>query len=151
MSTLFDKRTLLAGTAALALVAGLLVTGSGLQAQDDAASAVAVGTYDPQQVAQASGFEQKMMQEMQGLQERAQTAQQEGDQATLQQVQQEAQQIQQDATSRLIADIEAVMPQVAASEGVQVIATEVTYTAEGVSTTDVTQSVIDAMGAGTAE
>lgn len=119
---------------------------AGLQAQEEAAGLV-IGTYQPSQVAQSVGFQQRMMQKMQGLQARMQQAQEEGDQEAMQQIQSEAQQAQQDATNELLADIEAVMPQVAGETGVQVVAVNVTYTADGVTTKDITQDIVNAMSA----
>ncbi|MDX1632147.1 MAG: hypothetical protein R3234_09810 [Thermoanaerobaculia bacterium] len=134
----------------LALFAVALPTA--LQAQEEAAGLV-VGTYEPAQVAQSVGFQQKMMQKMQGLQARMQKAQEEGDQEAMQQIQTEAQQAQQDATNELLADIEAVMPEVAETTGVQVVAVNVTYTATAVTTKDITQDIVNAMSgqAGSAE
>lgn len=134
-----------AGTLALALVAVLL--SSPLHAQGEPSAEILVGTYQPQQVAEAVGFQQKVMQDMQGLQQRAQQAQQEGDQEALQQLQVEAQQIEQQAAARFLADIDAVMPQVAEAAGAHVVVTDVTYAAPGVATEDLTEAVIEALGA----
>lgn len=142
------KRTLTVAAVALVAFAGAFLMDSDLHAQGEEGSGLVVGTYQPQQIAQATNLQQKMMQEMQGLQQRAQQAQQSGDQAEMQKIQQEAQQIQQDAADQFRTDLEGVMPQVAEQTGVQVIATEVTYTADGVTTKDITQAIIDAMGGG---
>ncbi|MGD2116468.1 MAG: hypothetical protein PVG07_15540 [Acidobacteriota bacterium] len=139
------QRTLAVAAIALVAFAGGLLLQADARAQGAEDAEILVGTYQPQQVAQATNFQQKMMQQMQGLQQRAQQAQQEQDQAALQQIQQEAQQMQQDAANQFLADIEAVMPQVAESTGAQIIATDVTYTADGIATQDVTQAIIDAM------
>lgn len=147
MSVRSMKPVLATGAVVLALAAGAFLTGSDLLAQGDEGVEIVVGTYDPQQVAQAVGLQQQMMQDMQGLQSRMQQAQQEGDQTAMQQIQAEAQQIQQDAADRFLADVEAVMADVAQGAGATVIATEVSYTAPGVATQDVTQEVIEALGA----
>lgn len=141
------KSALTVAALTLALVAVLLVPAAGVSAQDDGAGIV-VGTYQAQQVAQAVGFQQQVMQQMQGLQQRAQEAQQSGDQQAMQQIQMEAQQIQQDAAAKLLAEIESVMPQVAEQTGASIIATDVTWSAEDVTTEDVTQAIIDAMDVG---
>lgn len=146
MSVRLIKPVLATGAAVLVLAAGAFLTVSDLSAQGDEGAEIVVGTYDPQQVAQAVGLQQQMMQDMQGLQSRMQAAQQEGDQAAMQQIQAEAQQIQQEAADRFLADVEAVMAQVAEGSGATIIATEVSYTAPGVATKDVTQEVIEALG-----
>lgn len=145
-SILTRKPALTVAALALALAAVLLAPAADVSAQDD--GGIVVGTYQAQQVAQAVGFQQQIMQQMQGLQQRAQEAQQSGDQQAMQQIQMEAQQIQQDATAELLADIEAVLPQVAEETGATIIATDVTWSADSVTTEDVTQAIIDAMGAG---
>lgn len=86
-----------------------------------------------------------MMQQMQGLQQRMAQAQQTGDQQAMQQIQAEAQQIQQDLQGQFVSAIEDTMATVAEETGVQVIAVQVDYTAPGVTTQDVTQSIIDHM------
>lgn len=144
MSRRFNKPALIAGAVALVLVA--FFVSSAMNAQEDA-SEIIVGTYDPQQVAEAVGYQQRVMQRMEGLQERMQQAQQTGDQQAMQQIQTEAQQIQQDTAMELVGEIEATMPQVAADTGATIIATDVAYTAPGVATEDVTPAVIAAMGA----
>lgn len=146
MSVRTLKPVLTTGAVVLVLAAGAFLTSSDLHAQDDQSAEIVVGTYDPQQVAQAVGLQQQMMQEMQGLQARAQAAQQSGDQQAIQEIQAEAQQIQQDAADRFLADVEAVMAEVAQEAGASIIATEVTYTSPGVATKDVTQDVIAALG-----
>lgn len=143
MSRKLNKPLLAVGVVLLAVVAVFL--SFGLDAQEDAVAEVLVGTYEPQQVAQAAGLQEQVMQQMSGLQQRAQEAQQAGDEAAMQQIQAEAQQIQQEAADRFIADLEAVMPQVAAATGATIIATDVTYAAPGVVTEDVTQAVVEAM------
>lgn len=143
-----SNRPLVAASAIAALaLAGALCLLPAAHAQDAGGTPIVVGTYHAQAVAQATHFQQNLMQQMQGLQQRAQKAQQDGDQAAMQQIQSEARQMQQDATQKLLADIEAVMPQVAAKTGTQVIATEVTYTGPGITKKDVTQDVIDALQA----
>jgi Skp family chaperone for outer membrane proteins len=143
MSRRFNKPALIAGAVGLVLVA--FFVSSTMNAQEDA-SEIIVGTYDPQKVAEAVGYQQRVMQRMEGLQERMQQAQQAGDQQAMQEIQTEAQQIQQDTAMELVGEIEATMPQVAAATGATIIATDVAYTAPGVATEDVTAAVIAAMG-----
>lgn len=135
-----SRRLTVLALAAL-LLGGLFVAGAA-QAQD-----ISIGTYDPQQVATAAGVQQMMMERMSGLQQRAQAAQQSGDQAAMQQIQQEAQQIQQEVFETFSTDVESVLPGVADETGVSVIATEVGFTAEGVTTVDVTEQVVAALQA----
>jgi len=152
MSTQSIRRPVVLTAIALALVAGLLTFGTSACAQGDSQddAGVIVGTYQPQQIAQATNFQQKLLQKMQGLQQRMQKAQQDGDQAAMQQIQGEARQMQQNATQQLLDDIKAVAPQVAETTGATIIATDVTYSSDEVTTKDVTQAIIDAMGAGSA-
>lgn len=133
----------------LAAALAVLVLVPGLSAQEEAEDAqIVVGVYQPQQVAEATGLQQRMMEQMQGLQQRAQQAQQEGDQAAMQQIQMEAQQMQEDATNEFVERLGGVMQQVAESIGADLITTDVSWSAPGVTTQDVTQAVIDAMSAG---
>lgn len=145
MSIRSIRPALVAGALTLLLAAGLLSSGSAVEAQ--AGSGVLVGTYQPQQVAVALGFQQRVMESMQGLQERAQQAQEQGDQQAMMQIQAEAQQIEQQAVGELLAEIEAVLPRVAEEAGAGIIATGVGYTAPGVTTQDVTEAIIAALGA----
>lgn len=145
MTRRFSPMTIAASAIALALATLLLAPA--LRAQEEGDIQIAVGVYQPQQIAQATGLQQQMMQQMQGLQQRAQVAQQEGDQAAMQQIQMEAQQIQEAATSDFIERLQAVLPGVAEAAGVQIIASDIGYAAPGVVTRDVTQAVIDAMSA----
>lgn len=131
------------GATAVALTAVFYSLGS--NAQEEASPEILVATYTPQQVAEAAGLQERVMQEMSGLQQRMQEAQQAGDQQAMQAIQVEARQIEQAATADFVADMEAVMPQVAERTGAQVIATNVSYTAPGVATEDVTPAVIEAM------
>lgn len=140
------RPSLLAATLGVAGILALALAPV-LHAQEEGMAQLVVGTYDTNQVAQASGLQEQMMQQMQGLRERAQQAQQSQDQAAMQQIQAEAQQMQQDMAEKFRQRIEAVMPQVAEASGAQVIAAAVTYTAPGIETKDVTQAVIDAMKA----
>lgn len=146
MSVRTLKPVLATGAAVLLLAAGAFLAGPDLHAQDDEGAGVVVGTYNPQEVAQAVGLQQQMMQEMQALQQRAQEAQQSGDQQAIQEIQAEAQQIQQETADQFMADLEGVMAQVAEENGTAIIATDVTYTAPGVTTKDLTQEVIAALG-----
>lgn len=133
----------------LAAALAVLVLVPGLSAQEEAEDAqIVVGVYQPQQVAEATGLQQRMMEQMQGLQQRAQQAQQEGDQAAMQQIQMEAQQMQEDASNEFVERLGGVMQQVAESIGADLITTDVSWSAPGVTTQDVTQAVIDAMSAG---
>lgn len=108
-------------------------------------SEILVATYVPQQVAEAVGLQQKVMQGMAGLQQRAQQAQQEGDQQTLQQIQAEAQKIERDVTIEFLAEVDAVLPKVAEAAGASIVAIGVSYAVSGVATQDVTPAVIQAL------
>lgn len=142
--------------AAVLLVAALLSSfvlpgAAAAQEAESGDTSMVVGTYAPDQVAQAAGIQAKLMEAMSGLQSRMETAQQEGDQEAMAQIRSEAQQIQQQITQDFIAGVDAVMVDVAESTGVAVIAVDVAYTGPGVTTKDVTDAVVEAMTAGTAE
>lgn len=126
------------------------LTGAVLFAQNtgNADEAMVVGTYDPQAVAMQSGLQQKMQAEMGGLQQRMQTAQQEGDQAAMQEIQSEAGQIQERIVGEFESDLDGVMPGVAEEVGVKIIAVEVSYTADEVETKDVTDALIAELNGG---
>lgn len=150
MSVLSSRRLTALTAAVLTLALGIFALQPGVQAQE-AGDGLVVGTYQPNEIAQAVGFQQKMMQKMEGLQARMQQAQQEGDQEAMQQIQTEAQQAQQEATDELLADIEAVMPRVAEQTGVRIVAVDVAYTAEDVTTKDITQDIVNAMSGAATE
>lgn len=152
MFTLFGKRVwVLAGIAGAALAA-TLVTQDTTRAQEEA-PAIAVGTFNPGQVAQESGLQAKMQASMQGkmegLRERAQAAQQSGDQAAMQQIQTEAQQIQNDAVAEFQSTLDGTLPEVAKAAGVEIIAVEFAYTAPGIESKDLTAQIVAALGGGT--
>lgn len=144
MSIRFSKGAVAVLVAALAVGAGWFLAGESLAAD---APPLAVGTYDPQQIAQDTGLPQKMMQEMQGLQQRMTQARENGDQQAMAQVQAEAQQVQRDMVTEFEGDIEDVMASVAEEAGVQLIAVQITYTGPGVETRDVTQQIVEKMKA----
>lgn len=135
---------------AIAALLGGLLTQNAIQAQEEEESGVVVGTYEPQQVADQSGLNEKLMQDMSGLQERMLTAQQEGNQQEMQQVQAEAQQIQQAAVADFEAQVEAALPKVAEDTGSDIIAVQVAYVAEGIETKDVTNEIIAEINGGVA-
>ena len=141
------SQTRIVMVAALLLV-GVVAVPAAATAQDASAGAdIVVGIYDPQRVAEGTGLQQEVMEKMQGLQQRAQQAQQDSDQEAMQQIQLEAQQLQQQAASDFAAGLEAVMASVAESAGVQIITTDVSWAAPGVSTQDVTDAIIAALAA----
>ena len=106
---------------------------------------ILVATYVPQQVAEAVGLQQKVMQGMAGLQQRAQQAQQQGDQQTLEQIQVEAQKIERDLTMEFLAEMDAVLPKIAEAAGASIVAVGVSYAVDGIATQDVTPAVIQAL------
>lgn len=107
------------------------------QTEPGADDAVKVGTYDQQ-----SAFMQYPGREK--LVEAYQEAQKENgqDQAT----QQRLQKIQQEVIEDFRSDVSEVVPDVAEEAGVQVIATGVKYTADDISTRDVTPEIVEAIG-----
>ncbi|MEX0655625.1 MAG: OmpH family outer membrane protein [Phycisphaeraceae bacterium] len=149
MHTSTIRRGLLGGLMAVALAAGAAVvtTPSVGQAQE-AGGDLRVGTYDPEQVFGAYHGREAFMQQFQELQTEAQAAQQEGNQEQLMQIQQQLQQAQQEVIETFQGDVEEVMPDVAEDAGVQIVAVEVVYTAEGINSEDVTNQVIEKLNEG---
>lgn len=129
----------------VAAIATVLVTQNATQAEEEA-GAMIVGTFEPGTVAQQTGLQEKMREQMAGLQQRMQAAQQEGDQAAMQKIQGEAQQIQKTAVESFQSSIDEALPTVAKAAGVQIIAVEVSYMAPGVESKDLTNAVIAEMG-----
>ena len=146
MTKTISTRTMVLGGVAIAAMLGVLATQPMVKAQDEGAVDIVVGSYNPQSVAQQVGLEQKLMAEMGTLQERMQAAQQQGDQQAMQEIQMEAQQIQQGIIGEFESDLDAAMAGIAGEAGVQMIAVEVSWTAPGVETVDLTQEFVDAMG-----
>lgn len=145
MSTHGKKRIAIVAGVCAASAFGLLLTQDSTRAQEET-SGIAVGTYEPGQVAQQTGLQQKMTEQMSGLQQRMQQAQQDGDQEAMQAIQGEAQQIQQKAVEDFESSIDEAMPKIAESAGVQIIAVEVSYAADGIETKDVTAAIIEELG-----
>jgi len=146
MRKTISTRAMVLGGVAIAAMLGVLAAQPMVKAQDDGAASIVAGSYNPQSIAQQIGLEQQLMAEMGGLQQRMMEAQQNGDQDAMQQIQIEAQQIQEDIVGKFETDMEAAMPEVAAEAGVQMIAIEISWTAPGVETKDITQDIVDALG-----
>ncbi|MBX3176945.1 MAG: hypothetical protein KF886_06285 [Candidatus Hydrogenedentes bacterium] len=138
------KIWIVTGVCAAAIVALFGQHGT-LRAQE-AAPAITVGTFQPGRVAEATGVQQRLMEQVNGLQQRMMQAQQSGDQAAMQQIQTEAQDMQRKAIEDFEASIEQAMPAVAEKTGVQIIALEVSYMAPGITSKDVTAEVIAELG-----
>lgn len=140
-----NRTQLCAIALATAALLAVFVSHGVIQAQQEAAPAegMAVGTYQPQQIAEQIGLQDEMQRTIQGLQERLNAAQQQGDQAAMQQIQVEAQQVQQDIVSKFERDLNAAMPAVAEETGVQIIAVDVAYTAPDIRTQDVTGPLVE--------
>ena len=124
-----------------ALVGGGVML-SGASAQEKAAP-LRVGTYQPQEVFSNSGPGKALMEQMEQMQSQMQQAQESGDQQKLMQIQMQAQQQQQDAVQAFQQAVQQAVPSVAEDQGVQVVAVEVTYTAPGVETQDLTPKLIE--------
>lgn len=152
MNTPMTPRALALCTIAVAALAGALLAQDNIQAQEEETAAqaqeqtdIVVGTYEPQQVAERYGINQKLMEGLTGLQERMQTAQQQGDQQAMQEIQAEAQQVQEDVVSEFEKEVEDAMAAVAEETGADIIAVQVAYLAEGIETKDVTNELIEEM------
>lgn len=145
MSRSVTRFTLTLTTASIALAGIALFTPHASKANEDTPT-MKVGTFQPSQVAAELGLREKIQQEMAGLQQRMQTAQQSGDQQAMQAIQGEAQKIQQDMVQTFQETIDNALPGVAQDAGVELIALEVAYAADGVETVDVTESLVSALG-----
>ncbi|MGC9455400.1 MAG: hypothetical protein ACP5HU_11130 [Phycisphaerae bacterium] len=147
----FIRRKPKLSIALLVVMAGCgLIVSSQLAAQTDEsnndADKLVVGTYDPAQAFQASPGQKELEEKARDAQAEANQAQQEGDQQKLTQISQQFRMDQQRIIQQFQSDVEEVMPDVAESEGVKVVAVEVTYTAEDVETRDVTEALVEALG-----
>ena len=146
MKMAISTRSVVFGGVAIAAMLGVLSVQPMVKAQDDGSATITAGTYSPQAVAEQIGLQQKLMAEMGQFQGRMQAAQQEGDQQAMQQIQMEAQQIQETIIGEFETDLEAAMPGVAEEAGVQMIAMEISWTAPGIETKDVTGELVEALG-----
>ncbi|MBX3176946.1 MAG: OmpH family outer membrane protein [Candidatus Hydrogenedentes bacterium] len=118
----------------------------GSQGTTRAAEGFAIGTFEPGRIAEATGLQQRLSEQIGGLQQRMQQAQQEGDQEQMQQIQSEAQAMQQKAVAEFEASIDKALPAVAEEAGLKLIAVEVSYMAPDITSKDVTDEVIEEMG-----
>jgi cell fate (sporulation/competence/biofilm development) regulator YlbF (YheA/YmcA/DUF963 family) len=82
-----------------------------------------------------------MTEQMEGLQQRMQAAQQAGNQEEIQRIQAAAQQIQENVVAEFENNVNAALPAVAQEAGAQVIAIEVSYAAPGIETRDLTTDI----------
>lgn len=147
MKKKMSTRSLVFGGIAIAAVLGLMASHATVRAADEGHAGIAVGTYSPQMIAQRVGLQEKMMAQMGALQERAMAAQAEQDTEALQQIQLEAQQIEQAVIGEFQADLDGAIPGVAEEAGVQIVAIEVSWTAPGIETVDVSSAIAEALGA----
>ena len=135
---------------AASLLAGsvLLSPGTGLGAQEESRPRdLAVGTYRPGEVVRVLGFQEKVRERFQGLHENMEEARQEGNQEAVRDIQSEVHRARQEARSDLLSRIEGVIPEVAETTGVLVVAVELEYTAPEVTTRDITREIVDALTA----
>jgi len=139
------KQALIVAGAGITALLGVALTQGATRAEVDAPS-LTLGTYDPGQVAQQTGMQQKLEAQFQGLQQRMMEAQQEGDQEAMQRIQGEAQTIQQGVIAEFEASVDAALPTVAEGAGIQVVAVEIAYAAPGIETKDITNDLISEMG-----
>ena len=143
MSNLKKRIMILTGVCAASAL-GLLLTQDATRAEEKAA--ITVGTFEPGLVAQQTGLQQKVMEQMGVLQERMQAAQQSGNQEEMKKIQGEAQTIQQNAVAEFEAAIDKALPEVAKAAGVQLIAIDIAFMAEGIETKDLTAEVVAKLG-----
>lgn len=112
--------------------------------QTDQQSAILhVGTYDPQTTfEQHPGFA-KLMETVGTMQADAQQAQMEGDEQKMQQLQMQFEQQRLQVMEKFQQDLNEALPQAAEAANVQIIVTEVAYSAGNVKTTDVTAQLVE--------
>lgn len=126
---------------AAVIAVGVLAGGDAVQA--NAADGLKVGTYSPQDAFEQYPARTDMVEQIQAAQQKMQQAQQDGDQQTLMQVQQEIEQLQQDTIQSFYKEVEEALPEIAAEQGVKVVAMEVVYTSDDVQSSDLTDQVVD--------
>lgn len=115
------------------------------ESDDEADNVLVVGTYNPGEVFQASAASKELDDKAQAAQAEANQAQQDGDQEKMMRISQQYQMDQQRIIQQFQQDIEAVMPGVAKSEGVKLVAIEIAYADPDVKAKDVTGAVTKAM------
>jgi Skp family chaperone for outer membrane proteins len=133
----------------LATVAGAVVavsiTADHLTVQAQApAPGVEIGTYNPQAAFEKHPAQTRLMEIMETLQADLQKAQEQGDSAKAEQIQQQYEQERAQTIEQFHEDVNRVMPVAAESAGVSVVALEILYTAENVTTRDITPQLIGA-------
>ena len=112
------------------------------EAQPPAKVSDLVGIYDPEAVFAQSARSARLTEQMTQLQAKAQEAMAASDQQTLMQLQAQAQQMQQTEIQAFLADVEAVLPEVAKEAGIKVIAVDYLYLDESLGTpADLTEAV----------
>jgi len=128
--------------AVVALAAGLLVVSASAQQQGAAnQSGVTVGTYEPQQLFNQHPDTQALMQELQGMQQQMQQAQQQGNREKLTQLQQQMQQKQQQAIEKFQNELQQTAVDVAGEQGIDVVAVQIIHTADEVQVQDMTTMI----------
>ncbi|MFP3937147.1 MAG: hypothetical protein ACLFVW_02305, partial [Phycisphaerae bacterium] len=115
--------------------------------ESDDGDKLVIGTYDPAQAFQSSAGQKELEQKASDAQAQAEQAKQEGNEQKMMQISQQFQMDQQRIIQQFQSDVEQVMPEVAESEGVKVVAVEITYAAEDVQTKDVTEALVEALDA----
>ncbi|MFA9479704.1 hypothetical protein ACERK3_15560 [Phycisphaerales bacterium AB-hyl4] len=142
------RRGLFGGMVAVALAAGATVMTTANHSQAQEGEGLRIGTY--QQDLVFSGYHAlgELMQEFQELQMEAQQAQQEGNQEQMMQLQQRLQEAQQNIIGTYESALDEALPEVAEETGVDVIALEVVYTAEGIEPQDVTENLLEKLNDG---
>lgn len=104
--------------------------------------AVEIGTYKPEEVFQSHPLQEKLAEASQRARAELQQAQEAEDEQQMQQIQQDYQEAQSQLVEAFHRDVDESLPEAAAAAGVQVIATEIVYTAENVGTKDITPDLI---------
>jgi len=102
------------------------------------ASAVKVGTYDPDKAFEAHPAQAELMDALRT----AQSQMQQGERGEEAQVQEQYQQARQQAIQRFQEDVSKAIPQIAQAAGVKVVAVQVVYKAADVKTVDITPHLV---------
>lgn len=125
--------------------------GAGEQSEARPESAFQVGTYNPEEVFQSHSAQEELAEASQTARTQLQQAQQADNQEEMEGIQQEYQATQSRIVEKFRSDVDEKLPEAAEAAGVQVIATEVVYTAEDVETKDITPALIEALSEGNGE
>lgn len=139
---LFFENVLTPGLTAAVMLIGIISVRAQDQRSDKSEAAFQVGVYDLEEAFQAHPAQAELTKALGMTQTRMQAAEQAGDQQKVQQIQQQYEQTRGQIIGKFEEDVADAMPAAAEAAGVKVAVSQVTYTAAGVETRDITSQLI---------